>query len=51
MDQTEVGSFAFTGHEDRFQYFVAIALPALCAAVAIALVDTRTAAVKQLARA
>ncbi len=31
--------------------FVAIALPALCAAVAIALVDTRTAAVKQLARA
>ncbi len=26
MDQTEVGSFAFTGHEDRFQYFVAIAI-------------------------
>ncbi len=33
MDQTEVGSFAFTGHEDRFQYFVAIAL--LCITVGL----------------
>ncbi|HEY0976532.1 MAG TPA: VWA domain-containing protein [Flavobacteriales bacterium] len=26
MDQNEIGSYTFTGHEDRYQYFLAIAI-------------------------
>lgn len=32
MDQTDLGTFRFAGHEDRFQYFLAVA----CAMVALA---------------
>lgn len=34
MDQSEIGTFSFAGHEDRYQYFLAVA----CALIAMGLI-------------
>lgn len=43
MDQSEIGTFSFAGHEDRYQYFLAVA----CALIALGLlIGERTLTIK-----